>query len=74
MLLTTTETMEKLRELVRERAIYGWNHRDCQHAGCDIYTIDLGEGNVPRAVEWTQAQVERWLRRRAAADALLGSL
>lgn len=62
MILTFEETCEKLRDCVRDGTIEGWNHRDCAQRGVDIYTINLGPGNVPQTVEWTQARVENFLR------------
>lgn len=75
MLLTTEETQETLRNLVRTRQIWAWTSRDCFLRQQIIYTIVLNPGNeFPRAKEYTQAEAERFLRRRNAADAILESL
>ena len=74
MLLTFDETAECLRALTRNKCITAWNHRDCSRTGEGVWIIDFLPGNEPRCVEWSQAQVERWLRNRHRADAILGSL
>lgn len=74
-LLSFEETCGTLRELVRQGKITAWNHRhDTLNDDADVWIVDLLPGNVPRCVEWSQAQVERWLRQRAAADAILETL
>lgn len=74
MLLTHEETCGELRDLRAADRINAWTHRDCARLGVDIYTIVFHEGNVPRVVEWTQAQTKRWLRSHRSAEAILGSL
>ena len=73
--LTFEETCEALRDKVREGVLFGWNHRDCQHALCDIYTLSWPEGHeFPRTREWTQARVERWLREQRSVAGTLENL
>lgn len=74
MLLDFETTTTTLRALTENGFITAWNHRIDARSGGDIWIIDFLPGNKPRCVEWTQAQVERWLRNRHHADAILEAL
>lgn len=71
MLLTFDETCERLRELVSDHQLFGWNWRDCCMAGHVVYTICFNPGNKPQVEEWSQAQVERWLRKRNQFEGII---